>query len=75
MPRSDRLLRRVEKWLLPWFNRAEADARLGDAAKAAKVEEVRAVHTEDLRRQSIDARIAAESVRKAYALAAKRLER
>jgi hypothetical protein len=68
MSRADRLLRLVERRLLPWFDRAEADRAT--------------VHAEQLRQDSIAARKDAQAtaarvltIRRDYALAAKRLQR
>lgn len=71
MSLSDRLLRAVERHLLPWFSRAEAERAM--------------IHSEELRQQSIKTRIEAQRVigavsartklRADYELASKRLER
>ena len=58
---GDRLLRMVERWLMPWYNRA-------DAERAKE-------HSEAIRQRSIAARIESERVRAAYAKAGARLVR
>lgn len=69
MPLSERLLRKVERVIAPWFDR--------DAAEAAQA------HSEELHKSSIAARIEAQKViekvsmatelRKGYAAAGERL--
>lgn len=71
MPLSERLLRAVERRLLPWFDREAADKAM--------------VHSEELRQSSIATRIEAEKVigqvssatkiREAYRLTGERLRR
>jgi hypothetical protein len=56
---GDRLLRAVEKWLLPWYDRQKAEA-------AERAAQVAAVRSEAIRRRSIAARIEAERVSKLY---------
>lgn len=72
---GDRLLRAVERWFLPWYSRAQAERETRLTAERLKVEDEKAVHTEEIRRDAIAARVDAEQVRKSYALVAGRLRR
>jgi hypothetical protein len=58
---GDRLLRLVERWLMPWYSR--------DAAQRANE------RGEAIRQRSIAARIESERVREAYAAAGARTPR
>ena len=58
---GDRLLRKVERWLMPWFDRDE--------------HEQETARGEAIRQRSIKARIDAEQVRSDYAAMSRRLAR
>lgn len=49
LPVGDRLLRAVEKWLLPWWNRGKAEAAASRAARAVAREERKAQRNETIR--------------------------
>lgn len=59
---GDRLLRAVEKWLTPWFDRAAEERRARVAAAAVRREEEKTAQTERRRKAAIASRIEAEHV-------------
>lgn len=65
---GDRLLRAVERFLIPWYDRAKAE----EAERAA---DERERHTEEIRQRSIGARISAEQIRRDYAAMSRKLGR
>lgn len=75
MPLGERLLRAVERHLMPWYDRKAVARQIEQADRAVAAEVAKGAHTEEIRQRSITARIDAEQVRKSYALASKRLGR
>lgn len=57
---GERLLRAVERWLTPWYDRAADERRARIAAAAVKRERRKAVEAEKRRRDAIAVRIESE---------------
>ena len=59
---GERLLRAVERWLTPWYDRGLAERRARVAAAAVEREQRKAVEAEKRRLEAIAARIESERV-------------
>jgi len=75
MPLGERVLRAVERWLMPWYDRKEAERQLAAASAKLDAEAAKGAHTELIRQDAIAARIGAEKIRRDYLAAGKRLQR
>lgn len=67
-PMNDRVSRFLARFLIPWYDPAEAKA---DRTAAAARER----HTEEIVQQAVAARRSAEATRRAYEAMSRRLER
>lgn len=67
MPLGERLLRRMERRLLPWYDRKAETAKIVAADKALRDEDAKAKHTAEIERDSVAARKDAARIRKLYA--------